>query len=88
MPLVYAISRKNGIKNRKPLPACGTGLKLKCSLVKAELLVETADASAGIHHLLLTGKEGVTLGAYFHLDVLFVEPVSMTLPQAHLMVVC
>ena len=37
---------------------------------QAELLVEAADASAGIHHLLLTGIEGVTLGADFHLDVL------------------
>ena len=37
---------------------------------QAELLVEAADTSAGIHHLLLTGVEGVTLGADFHLDVL------------------
>ena len=39
-------------------------------LAQTELLVEAADASAGIHHLLLTGVEGVTLGADFHLDVL------------------
>ena len=39
-------------------------------LVQTELLVEAADTSAGIHHLLLTGVEGVTLRADFHLDIL------------------
>ena len=38
---------------------------------QTELLVEAADASASIHHLLLAGEEGVTLGANFDSDVLF-----------------
>ena len=42
----------------------------KLLLVEAEFLVETADTSTGVHHLLLAGKEGVTLGADFHADVL------------------
>ena len=42
----------------------------KSGLLQAELLVEAADTSAGIDHFLLTGVEGVTLGADFHLDVL------------------
>ena len=37
---------------------------------QAELLVELGNASAGIHQLLLTCKEGVTLRADFHLDIL------------------
>ena len=39
-------------------------------LLQTELLVEAADAATGVHHLLLTGVEGVTLGANFHLDIL------------------
>ena len=39
-------------------------------LLQAELLVELGHASAGIHQLLLTGEEGVTLRADFHLDIL------------------
>ena len=39
-------------------------------LVQAELLVELRNASAGIHQLLLTREEGVTLRADFHLDIL------------------
>ena len=42
----------------------------KSGLLQAELLVEAADTSAGIDHFLLTGVEGVTLGADFHLDIL------------------
>ena len=42
----------------------------KDKLLQTELLVEAADTSAGVHHLLLAGVEGVTLGADFHLDVL------------------
>ena len=42
----------------------------KLLLVEAEFLVETADTSTGVHHLLLAGKEGVTLGTNFHADVL------------------
>ena len=37
-------------------------------LVQAELLVEAADTTASIHHLLLAGVEGVTLGANFNSD--------------------
>ena len=39
-------------------------------LVQAELLVELGNASAGVHQLLLTREEGVTLRADFHLDLL------------------
>ena len=39
-------------------------------LVQTELLVELGHASAGIHQLLLARKEGVTLRADFHLDIL------------------
>ena len=39
-------------------------------LVQTELLIEAADTSAGIHHLLLTGVEGVALGANVNDDVL------------------
>ena len=38
-------------------------------LVQTKLLIEAADASASIHHLLLAGEEGVTLGANFYSDV-------------------
>ena len=38
-------------------------------LVQAELLVEAADTTASIHHLLLAGVEGVTLGANFDADI-------------------
>ena len=41
-----------------------------CSVFQTELLIEAADASASIHHLLLSGEEGVTLGANFYSDVL------------------
>ena len=39
-------------------------------LVQTELLVEAADTATGVHHLLLAGVEGVTLGAHFYADVL------------------
>ena len=39
-------------------------------LVQTELLVELRNASAGIYQLLLARKEGVTLRAHFHLDIL------------------
>ena len=39
-------------------------------LVQTELLVEAADTAAGIDHLLLTGVEGMALGANLHADVL------------------
>ena len=39
-------------------------------LVEAELLVEAADTATGVHHFLLAGVEGVTLGANFYTDVL------------------
>ncbi len=48
----------------------GTGFLLANLLVKTKLLIEAADSSTSIHHLLLTSKEGVTLGAYFHSNVL------------------
>ena len=49
----------------------GTGFPNKSSLlVQTKLLVEAADTSARIHHLLLAGEKGVTLGANLHLNVL------------------
>ena len=51
-------------------------------LVQAELLVELGNAAAGIDQLLLASEEGVTLRAHL------VEPVSITLPQAQVIVVC
>jgi len=39
-------------------------------LVQTELLVEAADTTTGVHHLLLAGEEGVTLGANFDADIL------------------
>ena len=50
------------------------GFRTDLLFVKAEFLIETADTSASIHHLLLSGKEGVTLGADFNADVLFGRP--------------
>ena len=43
---------------------------MRILLVQTELLVEAADTTASIHHLLLAGVEGVTLGANFDADVL------------------
>ena len=57
-------------------------------LLQAELLVELGHASAGIHQLLLTGEEGVTLEQTSTLISFLVEPVSITLPQAQVIVVC
>ena len=36
---------------------------MESKLLQTELLVEAADASTGVQHLLLTGEEGVALGA-------------------------
>ncbi len=40
------------------------------SVTQAVLLVEAADPSASVHHLLLSGEKGVTFGANFNPDVL------------------
>ena len=65
--------------------------RTKSGLLQTELLVEAADASAGIDHLLLTGVEGVTLGANFHLDVLLgrasLDHVAAGAPDGGLLVV-
>ena len=75
---------------KRPVPG-GTSLLLQQLLVQTELLVEAADASAGIHDLLLTGKEGVTLGANFHLDVLLggasLDDIAAGAPDGGLIVV-
>ena len=39
-------------------------------LLKTETLLEAIDAAAAVHHLLLTGVEGMALGANLHADVL------------------
>ena len=48
----------------------GTSPQDTCLLVQTKLLVEAADTATGVHHLLLAGEEGVTLGANFHADIL------------------
>ena len=58
------------IKRQGDVAHCNVSLKETIRLAQTELLVEAADTSAGVHHLLLTGVEGVTLGADFHLNVL------------------
>ena len=59
--------------------------------LQAELLVEAADTSAGIHHLLLTGVEGVTLRAHFNTDVLLggtsLDHVAAGAPDGGLLIV-
>ena len=65
LPVSYAVSGK-----KKPAPGPVRAPNTNLLLVQAELLVEAADTSASIHHLLLASKEGVTLGADFHLNVL------------------
>ena len=60
-------------------------------LVQTELLVEAADAATGVHHLLLAGEEGVTLGANFHADVLLggasLDHVAASAPNGGLLVI-
>ena len=55
---------------KKPHRYLGAAFVHKVLLVKAELLVEAADTATGVHHLLLAGVEGMTLGANFYADVL------------------
>ena len=59
------------IQKAAPISRCGF-LAQSCAilLVQTELLVEAADTAAGIDHLLLTGVEGMALGANLHTDVL------------------
>ena len=60
-------------------------------LVEAELLVEAADTATGVHHLLLTRVEGVTLGANFYADVLFggasLDHIAAGAPDGGLLIV-
>ena len=58
------------LHSKKPVPAAARVWSQNVSVLETELFVEAADASASIHHLLLTGEEGVTLGANFYSDVL------------------
>ena len=44
------------------------------SLLQAELSVEAFNTSASVNQLLLTGIEGVALGADFNSDILFGRP--------------
>ena len=39
-------------------------------LIQAKLLIEAADTATGVHHLLLAGEEGVTLGTDLDTDIL------------------
>ena len=63
----------------------------KDKLLQTELLVEAADTSAGIHHLLLTGVEGVTLRAHFNTDVLLggtsLDHVAAGAPDGGLLII-
>ena len=60
-------------------------------LVEAKLLVEAADTAAGVHHLLLTGVEGMTLGTNFNTDVLLggasLDHVAAGAPDGSLLIV-
>ena len=60
---------KTALKKQIPEPL-GSGIIVSGLLVQIVLLLETVYASACINKLLLTGKEGVALGADFNLDVL------------------
>ena len=60
-------------------------------LVQAELLVEAADTTTGVHHLLLTGVEGVTLGTHFHADILLggasLDHIAASAPDGGLLII-
>ena len=68
----------------------GTGPKPELSVFQTELLVEAADATASIHHLLLTGEEGVTLRANFYADIALsrscLDNVTASTPDRSLLV--
>ena len=59
-----------------------------CFLLQTVFSVETVDTSTGVNKLLLAGVERVTLEQISTLMSFFVEPVSITAPHAHLIVVC
>ena len=76
---------------KKPHRIHGAAFGLRGLLVETELLVEAADTSAGVHHLLLAGVEGVTLGANFYADVLLggagLDHIAAGAPDGGLLIV-
>ncbi len=54
----------------KPVPERARVQRQNLLVFQTELFVKAADASASIHHLLLAGEEGVTLGANFYSNIL------------------
>jgi hypothetical protein len=61
-------------KCKNAVPKARRLLHGKNSLVQTELLVEAAHAATGVDHLLLTGKEGMALGANFNADIFLGGP--------------
>lgn len=61
--------RPNGCKKRRTSSDAAFSRVSKL-LAQTELLVEAADTSTGIDHLLLTSEEGVALSADFDTDIL------------------
>ena len=76
---------------KKPHRFLGAAFEGKILLVETELLVETADTATGVHHLLLTSVEGVTLGAHFDTDVFLsgagLDHVAAGAPDGGLLIV-
>ena len=76
---------------KKPHRIHGAAFVHRDLLVKAELLVEAADTATGVHHLLLAGVEGVTLGANFYADVLLggagLDHIAAGAPDGGLLIV-
>ena len=76
---------------KKPHRILGAAFDGRVLLVQAKLLVEAADTATGVHHLLLTGIEGVTLGAHFYADVLLggasLDHVAAGAPDGGLLIV-
>ena len=77
--------------HKKPHRIHGAAFGLRVLLVEAELLVEAADTATGVHHLLLAGVEGVTLGANFYADVLLggagLDHIAAGAPDGGLLIV-
>ena len=57
-------------ENEKSSTHHGLAALLLWGSLHTKALLETVDAAAGIHQLLLAGEEGVTLRADFHANIL------------------
>ena len=69
----------------------GAAFVRRVLLVQTELFVEAADTTASVHHFLLPGVEGVTLGANFYADVLLggagLDHIAAGAPDGGLLIV-